>query len=199
MVNAEIETTNTAYGDAPIQRPTNLLLNSVIDGATRQNIQSRFEGIVKTWLNDYLNQLDGLTYNMIERIRDGDIELSKEVLDGFIMITDDDEQNNELVSIIGEYIYDIIGDDLQNPLEHIDNNIIDDIVIPFIQTTQSVILDQRTPYLNTDKTQIFIDYISSIMYWFGNPTLLTWCQNELLHRFMENHEEHTTDEEEDDE
>lgn len=191
MVNAEI------VNQRP--RPTNPLLNSVIDGINRQNIQSRFERIVKTLLTDYLNQLEGLTYEMIERIRDGDIELSNEILSSFIMTIEDDEEQNELVSIIGEYLYDIIGDDAENPLNHIDNNIIDDIVITFIQTTQSVILNRRTIYINSSKINILLDYISSIQYWFGNPILLEWSRNELLRRVVENHDANIIDNEDEDE
>lgn len=191
MVNAEIGNQRP--------RPTNPLLNSVIDGVNRQNIQTRFERVAKTLLIDYLNQLEGLTYGMIESIRDGNIDLSRDILSGFVMITDDDEEEHELVSIIGEYLYDIIGDDAQNPLHHIDNNIIDDIVIPFIQTTQSVIVNHQHTYINTSKTNIFIDYIASIQYWFGNPTLLEWCRNELLRRVVENHDENITDDVDEDE
>ena len=172
------------------QRPTNQLLNGVIDGVTRENIQSKFEEMVTKLLTEYLNDLDELTNETIESIRDGNIELSSDILSGFVTIIDDDEEENELVSIIGEYLYDIIGDDAQNPLHHIDNNIIDDIAIPFIQTTQSVILNHQHIYLTTSKTPIFIDYIASINYWFGNPTLLDWCRNELNRRMLENHEQY---------
>ena len=84
MVNAEIGNQRP--------RPTNPLLNSVIDGVNRQNIQTRFERVAKTLLIDYLNQLEGLTYGMIESIRDGNIDLSRDILSGFVMITDDDEE-----------------------------------------------------------------------------------------------------------
>jgi hypothetical protein len=187
MVNAEIN--NSSYGDASIQRPTNQLLNGVIDGVTRENIQSRFEEVVKTLLTEYLNDLEGLTYQTIEQIRDGNIATTQNILTSFIMLTNDADADDptNLITIISEFLHDIVCDNTQNPLHHICNNIIDDTIIPFISTTHSVIRQQQTRYLNTTPKLIFIDYISCIMYWFGTPYLLEWCRNELHRRMLENH------------
>jgi hypothetical protein len=179
------------------QRPTNPIFNSLIDGITRDNIQRRYEDGTHALFMEYLDQLEGLTYNAIEHIIDNDQELIQRVIHDFIGFEDAhyDDPTEPLNVNVGEYLYDLLGDDdTQNPLYHVCPNIIDTTINEFIQTTQSVILDRRTPYTDTHKTSILLDYIASIMYWYGTAWLLEWSNNELEQRHLQNNTDNTDDE-----
>lgn len=199
------DTNNTAYGDAPIEqrpRPTNPLLLQLTYGITRDNIQRRFEDLVKQLVCDYLDECEGLTINNIERIIDGDNDIIEELLNGLIRVVYADEcddvemADGTMTWGIGDYLTDIIGNRDESPLYFIDDNALDEIPI-FIGTTKSVIMGhQYTHPINRCKLCMLIEYVCSIIYWFGRPYLLEWCRDQLQIRLIENHNEHTTEDDE---
>ena len=166
------------------QRPTEPI-TSLIDGITRENIQRRFEGFIHKIFIEYLDWLEGLTDTELDRIRDGDRALITQIIYHFCMFEDNPNEDDELDINVGDCLTELMGD--HNPLEFIDDNVIDDVVRLFITTTQSSILDRRLTYTDTDKHETFIRYISSIMYWMGTVWLLEWTRNELQRRMTQNH------------
>lgn len=173
------------------QRPTEPMLTSLIDGITRENIQRKFEGFIRLVFIQYLDQLEGLTYTDMELIRDGDRALITQIIYEFCMYEDNPNEDDELDVNVGTHLCHLI--EYHNPFGFIDDNIIDEVVRPFITTTQSSILDRRITYTDTDEHETFIRYISSIMYWFGTPWLLEWTRNELQRQLTQNHEDTMND------
>ena len=185
MVNAQINQQRP--------RPTNVMLNQLTQNITRENIQQRFQTAFRNELqrpNGYLGFCEGLTYADLTDICSEDMNICQpiisQVMSGFIQITDDeDSTDGELNYIVGEWLFEIIGDDFNNPLYHICDNIIDDTIKPFIQTTHSVILNRPIPYNHTHKTTILIDYVGCIIYWYATPWIREWAREELRLRLDE--------------
>ena len=181
-------------------RPTNPLLRALTYGVNRDNIESRFKDLVKQLFRDYLvNDCDGLTTNDIERIRDGDMDITESVINGFVRVVNADEcddgdmDEGTMTWGVGEYLIEIIGNRDENPLYFIDPNALDEIPI-FITTTKSVILEHTsTEPMRECQIGILIEYIGSIMYWFGLSYLVDWGREELLRRMIQNHDENIAD------
>jgi hypothetical protein len=165
-------------------------MNSLIDNITRENIQRRYEEGTRLLFSQYLDQLEGLTNDAIYRILENDRDLSIMVIRDFCIYNETDYTDEHDSSVnVGEYLNNLLEITTENPVRHICNNTIDDVVRPFIQTTKSSILERHITYTDTDTYDIFVNYITSIMYWFGNPWLLEWCRSEIQRRMTETDDE----------
>ena len=150
-----------------IRRPTNAVINSIIDGIDRENIEHRFKLLTQTMLVKWLNTID-LDDDDLRNIIDG-VEGNRgtDLLHQFSM---------EFV-MMDLLIDGYLIDDRQNPLYFIDDNVITSTIAPFITNTHSVINNALTQFIETNKNTTFIEYIEAILYWYGRPYLIEWCRS----------------------
>ena len=150
----------------PRSRPTNAVINSIIDGIDRENIEHRFKLLTKTLLTKWFNTVS-LDNDDLQNIIDGvEGNIGTELLRHFGM----------LFGMMDLVIDGYFIDDEQNPMYFIDDNVITSTVIPFITNTHSTINHALTPFTETDKNNTFIEYIEAILYWYGRPYLIEWCR-----------------------
>jgi hypothetical protein len=181
--------------------PTHRMMTGLTTDITRENIQRKFEIAIKTELfrgDGFFSTLE-LTDEDLSKICNNDIvicnPLIQPILHSFIKIVYSDDDGNNSEFLISDYLYNIIGENHNNPLLHICNNIIDDVVKVFISVTKSAIHDTRVVYNETCKTSNLIEYIACIMYWFGSVWLKQWSNAELITRRSVEDNADATDEE----
>jgi hypothetical protein len=167
------------------------LTNDII---TVENFEQKFIKMVEIMFLDYLLDLDIPDEDMrIIRNSPGErMPLLEDIVTNFATIVDDDDG---LGPIIGPWLYYLLTKDgcgNENVLYFVTDDVVNEIKI-FIGVTHSTILKKTTKYNNTELTEVLIDFIACITYWYGIAWLLKWSKNEMVRRFTYKHLETVDD------
>jgi hypothetical protein len=194
MVIATTETLNSSYGNTPIL-PTDADLRIIATTPTIE-LETQLRNYTKYWVELFLEEMEMCNHLLHTIIHEGlePHNNTHNILDRLYEIDFHNDRPYFEIQIDG--LYDTITYGSNNPLHHRCPNQIDRLC-DYIKSIYHMVNNAPIADCNFENNdEIVLQFICSCIWSDGRSWIIEWCRTELQRRLVENHEDHTHDDNE---